>query len=78
MMKGIFKGGLVAAGLFGLCVAAFFLGGGVGPCGGSYPALSGLLVGMFAGPIAAALLVISSPVLAYRKIRDRHLAENEM
>jgi len=75
MMKGIFKTGLISAGIFGLCVAAFFLGGGVGPCGGSTPALMGLVGGMFAGPIAGALLIVSSPVLLYRHFREPVAAE---
>ena len=71
MTKSIFRTGLISSGIFGLCVAAVYFGGGVGPCGGSMLALMGLILAMFAGPIAAGMLVISSPVLLYRHLLVR-------
>jgi hypothetical protein len=68
MMKRIFKFGLICAGIFVLCGIAFALGGGVGPCGGSLPSVAGLFGGMLSATLGAVALVISSPVLLYRKL----------
>jgi hypothetical protein len=74
MIKGIFKSGLICAGIFGLCVAAVFFGGGVGPCGGSNASMFGLIVGLFTGPTAAVCLLLSSPVLIYRHFQAERCA----